>query len=939
MLNKRIWCVSLAALQTLLWAAEPDVGHVIRCEGEYPWHLQGTATDGESLYWSFSDRVIKTDKAGRRLCSSPVSKLHFGDLCVVKGTVYVAFNGGQFNEESGADSRVVAFRATDLKPLRAWKVPEVVHGAGGIAYYDGFFYVVGGLPKTHVKNYVYVYKPDFTFVRRIDVESGYTLLGVQAIDFVRGDCLLGVYPTAEKPNMGLIRCPLDFSSCEELNIGGYCGMADFRGRFFEARAEAADGDEKRQTGVLYAAELPPRKTVGEFTGGEWKTFEYDQPTAEPILYGGWSRAEGVMAHEYCFYLDVQYADGTWKWGVQADCRAGTHGWEKTADVFIPDGPVKIIKFYALNRGGVGKAWFKDMFLKRGSVEDAVLMSVSVSDFPRTTDVVVRETLWQGGKRVVRMRKEPGTAPDWRVSAIPADGFAVWTSDAMRKVTPLTFPTADEVRAPSVGLELAGGERESAQLLVTVGPQAAWTAGTVEIGELKAADGFAFKGAVKLERVGYVPREFDGYRHPLAPDAGERWIPDPLLPAAPFRVRGGSTQGLWLTVSAEAAARPGVYRGMAVVREGGATKAKIPISVRVRDFALPKTFASDYSVSVLDGFTRKMYGAESFEKMRCETRDIMLDHRLPYDDINRETLPKIEDIEIAHRRGARLFNILTPLPEIAGNETSVVQDRSVEAYANPSFYESYRDRLSPFVKELRRRGLLDGAYVYAFDELESPYYATMADFIGKFHRDFLGIPVLTTARLFDSVADGADNGAEKALTDWLCPHTQRYDRSLADSFRTKGHKVWWYTALGPTYPYANFAGLEFPFEDGRVLGWMTHLYRADGFLFWAANYWSAENELIDEEDTFCTWCSSVGNGVHGDGVLLYPGRKHVLPSIRLAMVRDGAEDYEWLLMAAEKAGCAAVDVVSQTLIRSRTDFVRDPVRIRKARSQVGDLIVR
>ena len=34
------------------------------------------------------------------------------------------------------------------------------------------------------------------------------------------------------------------------------------------------------------------------------------------------------------------------------------------------------------------------------------------------------------------------------------------------------------------------------------------------------------------------------------------------------------------------------------------------------------------------------------------------------------------------------------------------------------------------------------------------------------RDFPGIPVLTTARLFDDLAKGRDVGAEKALTDWI-----------------------------------------------------------------------------------------------------------------------------------------------------------------------------
>lgn len=245
-------CVLLAGAAG---AVETDGRKTIRCEGEYPWHLQGTATDGTSLYWSFSDRVIKTDGTGKLVKSSPADKLHYGDLCVVDGTVYVAFNGGAFNQETGADSRVYAFRADDLTKTGEWKVPEVVHGAGGIAYHDGFFYVVGGLPKTHVKNYLYVYTSEFKFVRRIDVESGYTLLGVQAIDFIRGDCLLGVYPQAGS-SVGLVRCPLDYSFCESLSLAGYCGMVDYQGCFYQGQALSVNGDESRQAGLLHPTVLP-----------------------------------------------------------------------------------------------------------------------------------------------------------------------------------------------------------------------------------------------------------------------------------------------------------------------------------------------------------------------------------------------------------------------------------------------------------------------------------------------------------------------------------------------------------------------------------------------------------------------------------------------------------------------------------------------------------
>lgn len=96
--------------------------------------------------------------------------------------------------------------------------------------------------------------------------------------------------------------------------------------------------------------------------------------------------------------------------------------------------------------------------------------------------------------------------------------------------------------------------------------------------------------------------------------------------------------------------------------------------------------------------------------------------------------------------------------------------------------------------------------------------------------------------------------------------------------------------------------------------------------------------IDEDDTFLPeWKTASPLRMSGDGILLYPGKDHILPSIRLAQVRDGAEDYEWLQFAATKGGAEAADAVSRSLIRSTTDFTRDPAVLRAARARLVEII--
>ena len=695
----------------------------------------------------------------------------------------------------------------------------------------------------------------------------------------------------------------------------------------------------------------------EFSGGLWRTFEYDEPTDVPIVFSGESRGKDAFSSDYCIWLDIWYDDGTPVWQRRADWSPGTHDWEKATGAFVPARPVKKIEMHAFLRNGKGKAEFRNLSLERREGNGDLLgVAQWMTERPFANHDRLVAEVFNGRKieRITRYRPsaartecsphhqspaagEPSTPPE--PPALPETETVVWIADSMRRVTPLTFPdeAARLESSPHLAafVSLARRERESFQIEISCGGKTEWRDGGVVLPVLQNERGEALKGSLKWQRIGYVAREPGYYPHPDGVPQTEMWLPDPLLPPAPFRVRPASTQGLWFTVHAEADAAPGLYSGDVTLTEGGEPRATVRVTAKVEDFSLPETFGMNTSFSVMDGFTRAQY-PDRFEEKKRESWDIMLDHRLNPDDISRTSPPKIEDLLYARSRGMNLFNVLNIVPQPKDPNVKWVCWVPPAATEDPAFFPAFKARLAPYVAELRKHGLEKLAYLYGFDERESEYYPGIDKLWRKLKADFPEIPVMTTAMMYRDYAAGKTNLPSLLTTDWYCPLTDVYRPDISDEMRRLGKKAWWYVCCGPRYPYANFASLEYPPAEGRLLGWMTHLYRADGLLYWHVNYW--DGPCIDEGDTFIpNWKTASPHRMPGDGIMLYPGREHILPSIRLAQVRDAVEDYEWLQLAAAKAGPDAANAASRTLIRSMTDFTRAPADIRAARDCLAEII--
>jgi len=233
--------------------AESAIPQVVTCPGEYRQHLQGVCADPEgNLFWSFTSELVKTDSQGKLLLQIPVAS-HHGDLCYHDGRIFVAVNLGKFNQPAGqAKSWVYEYDASTLKERNRFPVPEVVHGAGGMDFANGSFFVVGGLPRGIPENYLYEYTPDFQFQKRHVLKSGETLLGIQVAHFHGGVWWLGCYG---KPPV-LLKADAKFQMQGQWNFNGAVGLLGVNSEYMLVAVNRRTPNQKNEAKLVPARIQP-----------------------------------------------------------------------------------------------------------------------------------------------------------------------------------------------------------------------------------------------------------------------------------------------------------------------------------------------------------------------------------------------------------------------------------------------------------------------------------------------------------------------------------------------------------------------------------------------------------------------------------------------------------------------------------------------------------
>lgn len=411
-------------------------------------------------------------------------------------------------------------------------------------------------------------------------------------------------------------------------------------------------------------------------------------------------------------------------------------------------------------------------------------------------------------------------------------------------------------------------------------------------------------------------------------------PDPLLSKKEYSLIKGDSEVFWISVYVPENTPSGVYQGVVELKSKEISLKRVPIKVRVYDFALPQTFHLKTSFDFYENIVPKFYPrkkGESYEKWQLRVKNTIHDFYLM----------------MLHYRISPVFNFDPLEPDFYGS-VEKYSSKGLNAFGigklggsfGNNWKKSNREEILTLYRKyaavLRKLKILDQSYIYTWDEgnIGNPEVQEIASQI------HFADPGLKNMVCYHGFWDPDKNPEWGKEIDIWCCQIASFDEKLKARLESMGKEIWLYIS-GPDNTYPNF-GLDFPGLDARIVPWLCWKYGVKGLLYWCVNFWTVNPY---ENATNTDWSQN------GNGLLLYPGSSAPEPSLRLELIRDGLEDYEYLYLLKEIYDSVPKsklipdkikeieDLLSlKKAVTSLSDFKRDPKELRAFRKKVAESII-
>ena len=373
------------------------------------------------------------------------------------------------------------------------------------------------------------------------------------------------------------------------------------------------------------------------------------------------------------------------------------------------------------------------------------------------------------------------------------------------------------------------------------------------------------------------------------------------------------------------APPGTYQGSVAVSASGFS-AEVPVTLTVVGAVLPSTasLASAFLIyppNVCKAHTGSTScgGTRQSADLLARYQRMALEHRLTLTALN--VVPQGGDwAEYDREYGPFLEG--TAQTRLGGARITSVQFSGAKEAA----------RLADFQRHFDAKGWLSRAYDYTADE--PPWGATWAEAKARAQAVRSAAPGLRTL-ITTNIVDAQENGLEPFVdvmtpvvnhldgteTGFVGSQSAKYDALRADPRRS----LWVYqSCMSQGCGYGN----ESP-ENQPDAGWPSYMVDRSGAknraMQWIAYLEGASGELYYETALALptAWTDVFQYNGNGDGTLFYPGTvariggstEVPVSSIRLKLIRQGMQDYEWLKLVERAGDPAFARSVARALVPS------------------------
>ncbi len=427
---------------------------------------------------------------------------------------------------------------------------------------------------------------------------------------------------------------------------------------------------------------------------------------------------------------------------------------------------------------------------------------------------------------------------------------------------------------------------------------------------------------------------------------DRYYPDiavPLELVSTFDVAAAHNQSIWADVYIPKTAPSGIYGGLLTVSENGSVTHKVPVSLRVRNFALPDAPSAKTMLFTSSGDIAPRYGSGLTSTALQNERLMAHRHRISLigDDANQTgTQPGADYV------GVLDGSTFTAANGYAGPGVGTGQDvYSIGTYGGltgGSTQQQFTDAFNGWEAWFQASSPKTERFVYLCDEIDctqgTPTLATQLQWWSAITGVGGQLHTMATQPLLDAPATLSDPTSSWPFSDGhsgggtSTGGTTAADQMAADAViaAEPARRIFAYNGQRPG------AGSCATEDDGVALReqpWGQYKKKIDRWFWWEATYYDDNQQGLGAVDLF-TSANTFGTtstdpaygeagGANGNGVLMYPGTDTMFPassygiagpiaSLRLKHWRRGIEDVDYLTLAAAKDPAAVAALVDKMI---------------------------